>query len=155
MEPVYIKVYPNSPKVYIAVDSNLAHIYIRKLLPAVNIMKYNSEELMAQNRWLKDALNNCLTKLETEKGFQTIPNEPNDNFGRLKQTGTEFVPYAKLPEKPLPEAADINRLSSAIYLHCSATNMFINSTLEAIKVFEQRMKHIGADFEEIDEPAIK
>lgn len=140
--PVYVQVDPNLPAVYIAVDPNLAHVYLRKLLPGINIMKEKSEELMAQNRWFKDTLDGCLKKLEEEEGLPPMVSEPNDYVNRWKPTEPEILPYTKPQIKPFPETPDIHKLSVLINLHCLATDMFIYSTRENIRRFEQRMERL-------------
>lgn len=146
-EPVYVKVDPNSPEVYIAVDSNLALMYVRELLPAVNAMKEQSEELMDQSKWLIQALDRCLKKLEAEKGLQPIITESEDYMKRIKPSKVEPLPYTKPQIKPLPEIPDISRLRALMNLHCLATSGVLNLTRENIKSFEERMKRLEAYLE--------
>jgi len=151
--PVYIQIDPNTPGVYIAVDPNLAHVYLSEILPGINRMNENSEELMAQNKWLKDTLDKCLTKLEAENSLQPIITEPNDYVNRFKSGRPKPMPYIKPQTKPLPETPDISRLRSSVNLCCLATSMFINYIRENIEIFEQRMKRLEKNL--IKEPELQ
>lgn len=140
--PVYVQVDPNSPAVYVAIDSGSMYVLLKELLLGINLMKNASEELMAQNRWLKNTLNRCLKKLEAEKGLQAIVPEPKGYMNNMKPVEPNALPYVKPQEESFPEIPDITRLGALINLHCLATNSYIYSTRENIKSLESRIERL-------------
>lgn len=141
---------PDSGYVYIGVDPNSAQVYFMALLPQINSMYEQSEELSAQNHWLRRSLDKCIEKLEAERGLEPIPlkyrlplkGEPSlvDRYPQHPEPW--FMPYEGSIAEPLPELRDIAMLKAMMGIHSVSVKMFILTTDDWIENFEKRMKRL-------------
>ena len=138
--------------VWVKMDPNSSRTYTAILMPKLNETYGQIEELKAQNQWLRDNLNKCLEKLETEKGLESIPLDHNSLSGDgPKLAGkysqppeTWFKQYEEPNVSPLLEGPESN-IRFLIYLmgiREGSNRLFIDVAGGWIENFEERMKRL-------------
>jgi hypothetical protein len=126
MDYVWVKMDPNSSRTYTAI-----------LMPTLNKTYEKIGKLKAQNQWLRNSMNKCLAKLETERGFQPILPKYYQSQARYEESEPLFVPYEEPNVPSLLEEPD----SSVRYLVClmgmrgASIEFSLDSSL--IKSFEE------------------
>ncbi|MFA5784350.1 MAG: hypothetical protein WC962_05690 [Phycisphaerae bacterium] len=141
--PVYIQVDPNTPRIYVAAEPNSGEVYVNQLLPGINVMIEKNFELMLQNRWLRNNLNECLNRLEAKADLPPIEPEPFDLSYHMMLTGPNDLPY-KMPQiRPLEPTGDIIRLTASMNLNALGLSSAVYSSRGTIGLFQQRIERLG------------
>jgi hypothetical protein len=148
--PIFIQVDPNTPKVYVPVETGSSGILLDKLIPTLDILINCDSEMAIQNRWLQDNLDLCLSRLEAQNGLHPIETEPYDSFNFQEPLEPNDLPYDLPRIRDLPPTNEVARLIAVMNLHAMGTNTAKRSMqIKAIE-FKQRLQRLGISVEEIN-----
>jgi hypothetical protein len=154
--------YCKQPRHKIAKFDPNSEVFIKSILPHVNMMCDQLQELSIQNRWLRRSLDKSIERLESERGLEPIPLKLLSDFTRnLKNYDPNraakisqpnepfFVPY-KIPVlEPIelrPNDVDnIARLRALMGLRIMAVQMGMYSEKDSIENIEERLKRLNSN----------
>jgi len=146
-----------SDYVWIKMDPSSSRTYTTILMPKLNEMCGQIEEIKVQNQWLRRRLDKCLEKLEAERGLEPMLPErdlplvsaPNLAGKYFQDSEPWFAPYEEPNVPSVLEDPDtmVKQLVCIMGIKNASNRVYLDFSVSRIKNFEKRLKRLESYME--------